>query len=281
MNARIIFGFMVIVSVLHTVCCSVRKCGYPDNTCLCDMEYGTIFCGHNVRNFPVFSSYIKQHTTEIHLIHTEIDGIPVLDGKMWPKMRKLILRNNTKILCNDIFQLKGLENITVISDCILPGVKENEKMENKSTKLSGMYNRSTDEPLMNEYNRNTGESQNNNTVTFEMKNMVTTGMVKASEESSTIDIKFNVMYYNVYENMTVSMVNVTGNQHFGNNTFNIFLTGGICVAVIFILVSCAILMYRRKKNQTAKKQIYNRNKRPEMISLDELWTSAFIEESTF
>lgn len=141
-------GLVLLILSVYNVSASVKKCGYPTNSCLCDVQYGSIFCGHDVNEFPVFPSYIIQYTSEIHLVQTRMFKLPDLNSKVWPKIKKLILRNNTNLNCHDVFDMKDInQDIMIISDCkITPS--QNKDNEVISTSMINVISPTNDEKEM-------------------------------------------------------------------------------------------------------------------------------------
>jgi hypothetical protein len=254
---------------------------------LCDTTYGTIFCGDkDINIFPAFSTFVRNHTKEIRLVHTGIIKLP--DFRKWVELKKIILNNNDNLICFDI--LKVIERnpkVKIISKCNEDNLKSKSR-NNSMTTISMMTNLinttlridTSDQSLLLSFDENT--SGINNTVD-------TTSI----EESSTLSSKDNIYYYDMnyitlpidsqynFENeYTTKFQSFEKSDEYSisinrenKRMYVTFATLGICLLLLFVTGIIGLIIYTLKLRSAEQNERNDRN----IINLDHRWT---FEEET-
>jgi hypothetical protein len=265
--------FVTILLTLSAICsASVRKCGYPAYRCLCDMKYGTIFCGQEEMTiFPVFPSYIRNYTSEIRVVNTGISSLP--DFSSWNELKKIVLKANDNLICRDILKIKEMKPIAkVISNCNDSKVIQEE---NNTTSIFTTVSSTTvfDNEITSteEGKHNTRTSSNTLSTTVNFDNNFDTSHTEDTDDITTSSIHYNTTYEirNTAKNYTYNQNDV---EEKNDNIYIIFGILGSCMILLVIVVIFVITYIRKYKSSHVK----NRNVRPD-IKLDDIYT---FEEET-
>jgi hypothetical protein len=279
-------GTIVFFSCFFVVFAGVRKCGYPEMKCVCDLDFGAVFCGHDVSEFPFFPSDVKENTLEIRIQHSSINTLPNLNRKIWKHLEKVILMENGNINCHDVIHFKERNSdLKVISDCeivtrITLSPEEGEIVSRITLSPSPEEGKETLSPEVKDGEEyfTLEEELSTKSLQHEVKEFTTMSINMTSNGSTTVT-------YELYQNVTIDK-NVTTGSIFTDSKSGMYtfkkIIFTVCMTVLCLSVlSISIVIFVRRKKRLKKKMKARNVRSREMMPMDELWAHPSEQESMF